>query len=80
MTTRAYNRLTAEQLAKGDVVGSKVDAKVLNNECASQYKELNSRIHRHKQLKLVTQKMKTQKDLTVSITTHSGWGMYNYTG
>ena len=67
MATHIYNRLTAEQLAKGGVVGSKVNAQVLNNECASQYKELNSRIQRHKQLKQVTQKMKTQKDLMVSI-------------
>ncbi len=61
MTSRVYNRLTVDQLEKGgDGVGSKV-----NQESAPQYKELKNRIQRHKQLKMVTQKMKTKKDLMV---------------
>lgn len=63
MVSRTYNRLTTDQLSRGGATGSKVDTKALNNECAGQYKELNSRIQRHKQLKVVTQKMRTQKDL-----------------
>ncbi|XP_064382982.1 probable U3 small nucleolar RNA-associated protein 11 [Halichondria panicea] len=62
MASRAYNRLTTEQLSKGDGIESKIST--VNHESASQYKELKSRIQRHKQLKVVTQKMKTKKDLT----------------
>ena len=63
MASRVYNRLTTDQLSKGGIE-SKMNA--VNHESASQYKELKSRIQRHKQLKVVTQKMKTKKDLTVS--------------
>ncbi len=65
MASRAYNRLTTEQLSKGGGIESKIST--VNHESASQYKELKSRIQRHKQLKVVTQKMKTKKDLTVRI-------------
>ncbi len=61
MASRVYNRLTVDQLEKEGAVGSKVNPK-----SSSQYKELNGRIQRHKELKLVTQKMKTKKNLLVS--------------
>jgi len=65
MASRTYNRLRTEQVS--EVTEVKDDRKGQNNECAQQYKELNSRIKRHQQLKTVTQKMTTKKELMVNM-------------